>query len=99
MCLNVEKRNPAKLTNAQQEVLTRDDLIRLLGPRPFEEKDQEFSKYFGSRGDREGAPEPKPGESAGPDGGIGGGGGGPAGGPMPGGIGGGMPAAFGKPQE
>ena len=36
-----------------KEVLTRDDLIRLLGPRPFEDKG-DFSKYFGSRGDREG---------------------------------------------
>lgn len=37
----------------KKEVLTRDDLIRLLGPRPFEDKG-DFSKYFGSRGDREG---------------------------------------------
>lgn len=37
----------------KQEMLTRDDLIRLLGPRPFEEKG-DFHKYFGSRGDREG---------------------------------------------
>jgi AFG3 family protein len=32
-----------------KEVLTRDDLVRLLGPRPFEEKG-EFSKYFGGGG-------------------------------------------------
>ena len=37
----------------KKEMLTRDDLIRLLGPRPFEDKG-EFAKYFGSRGDREG---------------------------------------------
>ena len=61
-----------------KEMLTRDDLERILGQRPFEDKG-EFSKYFGSRGDREGAPEPKPGESGevegggGPAGGIGGG--------------------------
>lgn len=29
-----------------QEMLTRDDMIRLLGDRPFEEKG-EFHKYFG----------------------------------------------------
>ncbi|KAL9094617.1 MAG: hypothetical protein Q9165_003176 [Trypethelium subeluteriae] len=37
----------------KKEMLTRDDLIRLLGARPFEDKG-EFAKYFGSRGDREG---------------------------------------------
>lgn len=45
------------------EVLTRDDLVRLLGPRQWGEK-AEFEKYFGSRGDREGAgavfPPPEP---------------------------------------
>ena len=39
---------------------------------------RDFTKYFGSRGDREGAPDPKPGEAE-PDGG--------SGGPIPGGIG------------
>lgn len=38
-----------------REVLTRDDLVRLLGQRPFDDN-QEFSKYFGGKGDREGAP-------------------------------------------
>ncbi|THW36038.1 ATP-dependent metallopeptidase Hfl [Aureobasidium pullulans] len=37
----------------RKEVLTRDDLVRLLGQRPFEDKG-DFSKYFGGRGDREG---------------------------------------------
>ncbi|KAL1899917.1 AAA ATPase afg3 [Sporothrix stenoceras] len=32
-----------------KEMLTRDDLVRLLGPRPFPEKD-EFSKYFNNDG-------------------------------------------------
>ena len=32
-----------------KEVLTRDDLIRLLGPRPFDDN-QEFAKYFGAKG-------------------------------------------------
>ena len=45
-----------------KEVLSRDDLIRLLGPRPFEDK-SDFSKYFGSRGDREGPGSGIPGES------------------------------------
>ncbi|KAL9052578.1 MAG: hypothetical protein Q9162_005326 [Coniocarpon cinnabarinum] len=61
-----------------KEVLSRDDMIRLLGKRPFEDSSQDFTKYFGSRGDREGAPDPKPGEAE-PESG--------AGGPMPGGIG------------
>jgi len=48
-----------------KEVLTRDDMIRLLGKRPFEDKG-EFAKYFGGRGDREGPgsgipPEPEKG--------------------------------------
>ena len=38
-----------------KEVLSRDDLVRLLGPRPFEDN-QEFSKYFGERGGKDGAP-------------------------------------------
>jgi len=38
-----------------KEVLSRDDLVRLLGPRPFEDN-QEFSKYFGQRGDKDGVP-------------------------------------------
>lgn len=37
-----------------KEMLTRDDMVRLLGERPFEEK-KDFAKYFGSRGDREGS--------------------------------------------
>lgn len=37
-----------------KEMLTRDDLVRILGPRPFEDN-KDFTKYFGSRGDREGA--------------------------------------------
>ncbi|KAK4977354.1 hypothetical protein LTR28_007272, partial [Elasticomyces elasticus] len=37
----------------RKEMLTRDDLVRLLGPRPFEDN-ADFTKYFGGRGDREG---------------------------------------------
>lgn len=37
----------------KKEMLTRDDLVEILGPRPFEEKG-DFAKYFGSRGDRNG---------------------------------------------
>lgn len=36
-----------------KEVLVRDDMVRLLGPRPFEDRD-DFSKYFG--GDASKAP-------------------------------------------
>ena len=55
----------------KKEMLTRDDMIRLLGKRPFEDN-KDFTKYFGSRGDREGAPDPKPGEGD-TSGGMGGG--------------------------
>jgi len=37
----------------RKEMLTRDDMVRLLGERPFEDN-QDFTKYFGSKGDREG---------------------------------------------
>lgn len=37
----------------KKEMLTRDDLVRLLGQRPFDDN-ADFSKYFGGRGDREG---------------------------------------------
>jgi AFG3 family protein len=50
----------------RKEMLVRDDLVRLLGPRPFGDN-QEFAKYFGGsqKGDREGpdagiAPAPQP---------------------------------------
>ncbi|TKA71746.1 Mitochondrial respiratory chain complexes assembly protein YTA12 [Cryomyces minteri] len=54
--LLVEKKKEIGLVAEEllsKEMLTRDDLIRILGPRPFEEKG-DFHKYFGSRGDREG---------------------------------------------
>lgn len=42
----------------RKEMLTRDDMVRLLGPRPFQDK-EEFTKYFdGSKS----APPPPPGE-------------------------------------
>ena len=40
-----------------KEVLTRDDMVRLLGKRPFEDN-EEFSKYFG--GGEKSAPPPPP---------------------------------------
>ncbi|KAF1816348.1 putative ATP-dependent metalloprotease [Eremomyces bilateralis CBS 781.70] len=43
-----------------KEMLTREDLLRLLGPRPWEDKG-DIAKYFGSRGDVEGPPDPTPG--------------------------------------
>lgn len=43
-----------------KEVLSRDDMIRLLGPRPFEEKG-DFHKYFGGKADGiPGSPIPGP---------------------------------------
>lgn len=46
----------------RKEMLTRDDLVRLLGPRPFKDK-EEFSKYFDGRQGRKSAPPPFPTES------------------------------------
>lgn len=50
----------------KKEMLVRDDLVRLLGPRPWGDRD-EFNKYFGGnpKGDRDGpdsgiAPDPQP---------------------------------------
>jgi AFG3 family protein len=44
----------------RKEMLTRDDLVRILGPRPFAEK-EEFSKYFdGTNGRGTQAPPPFP---------------------------------------
>lgn len=45
-----------------KEVLSRDDMIRLLGKRPFEEKG-EFHKYFDGTGDGKSAPPPPPTET------------------------------------
>ncbi|WYZ38851.1 hypothetical protein EsH8_III_000765 [Colletotrichum jinshuiense] len=42
----------------KKEMLTRDDLVRLLGPRPFGDN-QEFEKYFGGQGQKS-APPPFP---------------------------------------
>jgi len=66
-----------------KEVLGREDLIRILGPREWEDKG-DFAKYFGSRGDREGVPGSVPPSSQGPDPEVGGG-------PLGGGV---SPTAF-----
>jgi len=57
-----------------KEVLTRDDLVRILGPRPYEDKG-DFSKYFGVIPDPIGPPkptEPEPNDPTPGDGGDGG---------------------------
>ncbi|KAL6713419.1 AAA ATPase afg3 [Lecanora helva] len=41
-----------------KEMLTRDDLVRILGPRPFEDN-KEFSKYFGGDGGKSAPPPPE----------------------------------------
>jgi AFG3 family protein len=46
-----------------KEVLVRDDMVRLLGPRPFGDH-QDFEKYFGGQGQKS-APPPPPAEEAG----------------------------------
>ena len=40
-----------------KEVLTRDDMVRLLGKRPFEDN-EEFNKYFGGGGEKSAPPPP-----------------------------------------
>ncbi|KAH6655095.1 peptidase family M41-domain-containing protein [Truncatella angustata] len=45
-----------------KEVLTRDDMVRLLGPRPFEDR-EEFNKYFGGK-DPNGPNKPTPGQES-----------------------------------
>lgn len=46
------------------EVLSRDDMVRLLGPRPFADAG-EFSKYFGGGGEAGGIVPPTPGATTG----------------------------------
>ncbi|KAH3671253.1 hypothetical protein OGAPHI_000476 [Ogataea philodendri] len=41
-----------------KEVLTRDDMIRLLGPRPFEEKNDAFKKYLLPKDSSQDTPHP-----------------------------------------
>lgn len=50
----------------KKEMLVRDDLVRILGPRPFEDPG-EFSKYFSGEGGKS-APPPPPTESGDPAG-------------------------------
>ncbi|KAB2569758.1 Mitochondrial respiratory chain complexes assembly protein YTA12 [Lasiodiplodia theobromae] len=55
--LLVEKKHEVGLVAEEllkKEMLGRDDLERILGPRPFGDP-KDFTKYFGSKGDREGA--------------------------------------------
>ncbi|KAL1853588.1 hypothetical protein VTK73DRAFT_8922 [Phialemonium thermophilum] len=46
----------------RKEVLSRDDMVRLLGPRPFPEK-EEFTKFFDNRHGKTSAPPPFPTEN------------------------------------
>lgn len=70
--LLVEKKHEVGLVAEEllkKEMLTRDDMVRLLGPRPFADK-EEFTKYFdGSTfGGSTSAPPPPPSEGGGVDG-------------------------------
>lgn len=52
----------------KKEMLVRDDLVRILGPRPFEDPG-EFSKYFSGKEGQKSAPPPPPtegGDASGP---------------------------------
>ena len=51
----------------KKEMLVRDDLIRILGPRPFEDKG-DFHKYFDNNHGAKSAPPPPPIEPSGPAG-------------------------------
>ncbi|TPX08163.1 uncharacterized protein E0L32_001941 [Thyridium curvatum] len=46
----------------RKEMLTRDDMVRLLGPRPFADND-EFTKFFNNEGGGKSAPPPFPTEN------------------------------------
>ncbi|KAH7318522.1 matrix AAA protease MAP-1 [Stachybotrys elegans] len=50
----------------KKEVLVRDDMVRILGQRPFGDNHQDFEKYFGG-GKPTSAPPPPPSEMPGPD--------------------------------
>ncbi|KAI2621713.1 ATP-dependent metallopeptidase Hfl [Hypoxylon sp. NC1633] len=51
----------------KKEILVRDDMVRLLGPRPFDDPD-DFSKYFGGAGSKEpSGPPPAPSSPSLPD--------------------------------
>ena len=68
--LLVEKKKEIGLVAEEllsKEVLGREDLIRILGKRPFEDN-QEFSKYFDGPGAGKSAPPPPPTEPGPPEG-------------------------------
>ena len=68
--LLVEKKKEVGLVAEEllsKEVLGREDLIRILGKRPFEDN-QEFSKYFDGPGAGKSAPPPPPTEPGPPEG-------------------------------
>ncbi|KZZ88334.1 matrix AAA protease MAP-1 [Moelleriella libera RCEF 2490] len=49
----------------RKEVLVRDDMVRILGKRPFDDNNEDFEKYFGG-GKEASAPPPFPGETDAP---------------------------------
>ncbi|KAG8414639.1 AAA ATPase afg3 [Metarhizium acridum] len=44
----------------KKEVLVRDDMVRILGKRPFEDNNEEFEKYFGGGKEESAPPAPFP---------------------------------------
>lgn len=65
--LLIEKKEQVQLVAEEllrKEMLVRDDLVRLLGKRPFEDKD-DFNKYFDNRQGSKSAPPPPPTEDIG----------------------------------
>jgi AFG3 family protein len=66
--LSVKKAEIGKVAEEllRLEVLTRDDMVRLLGKRPFNDH-KDFEKYFGGEGEKS-APPPPPNEEAPPGG-------------------------------
>ena len=62
-CLQLLKDNLEKVDLVAQELLskemiTREDMIRLLGPRPFPEKNEAFEKYLDPKNNDDTKPEP-----------------------------------------
>ena len=50
---NIEKVDAVAQELLRKEVITREDMIRLLGPRPFPEKNEAFEKYLDPKSDAE----------------------------------------------
>ncbi|CCD25175.1 AAA family ATPase AFG3 NDAI_0E03580 [Naumovozyma dairenensis CBS 421] len=56
---NIEKVDKVAKELLRKEAITREDMIRLLGPRPFPERNEAFEKYLDTAGDDKASPAPE----------------------------------------